>query len=446
MNMKIKIESMAFGGYGVARVDGKVLFIPYTATGDEVWVEVTEEKKRYSIGKLVRMIKPSPWRIDPPCPYFGICGGCQWQHINPSIHGEMKETILIETLKRLGKVDPIPLVDVVPFPKPYGYRVRVQLRVKEKAIGYYQERSHRIVDISHCPISHPLINRIISILREQQDHFPNLEEIEINASPKEEKGILLFHPHLYDRRLEYFVKQFSPHPTPPPRGGRSVRLETEEREGVSHPILKGIAIAKKGGWTLFGDPSLSFALPLEEGGGEKNISFRISPGSFSQVNLEQNEKLIHTVVEFLGTIKAERVLDLYAGVGNFTLPLAIHAREVWGIEENRTAIEDAQFNAEKNGIRNAHFIEGEVEEVLKDWHKGRPDQVVLDPPRTGCKKIVDLIAGLKPKKIVYVSCEPTTFARDLRLFIGRGYSLEKLRLIDMFPQTYHMEVVGLLIH
>jgi 23S rRNA (uracil1939-C5)-methyltransferase len=222
-----------------------------------------------------------------------------------------------------------------------------------------------------------------------------------------------------------------------PRGGR-------EREGVSHPILKGIALAKKGGWTLFGNPSLSFTVPFPEGGKGKNLSFRISPGSFSQVNLEQNEKLIQTVVEFSNAMKSERVLDLYAGVGNLTLPLAIHAGEVWGIEENRAAVEDATFNAEKNGIRNARFIEGEVEEVLKDWNKERPDQIILDPPRAGCKKVVDQMVRLEPEKIVYVSCEPTTFTRDLRLFTERGYSLEKLRLIDMFPQTYHMEVVGLL--
>jgi 23S rRNA (uracil1939-C5)-methyltransferase len=389
------------------------------------------------MGKLVRIVEPSPWRIDPLCPYFGLCGGCQWQHIDSSIHGEMKHAILIDILKRLGKLEIIPPIDMASFLKPYGYRVRVQLKVKGKAIGYYQERSRRIVDITHCPISHPLVNRIISVLRAQQDAFGNMEEIEINVSPGEEQGVLLFHPHSNDQRFEHFAKQFYPHPTPPPRGGR-------EREGVSQPVLKGIAIAKKEGWTQFGNPSLSFTVPFPEGEKERNLSFRISPGSFSQVNFEQNEKLIQTVVEFSNVMKSERVLDLYAGVGNLTLPLAIHAGEVWGIEENRVAVEDAKFNAEQNGIRNARFIEGKAEEVLKDWKTGRPNQMILDPPRAGCKKVVDLIAGLEPKKIVYVSCEPTTLSRDLRLFCERGYSLQKLCLIDMFPQTYHMEVVALL--
>ena len=140
----------------------------------------------------------------------------------------------------------------------------------------------------------------------------------------------------------------------------------------------------------------------------------------------------------------ERVVDLYAGAGNLSLALAMEAREVLGIEENRTACEDAQSNAERNGIKNGHFIQGRVEEALLNWKRETPDLIVLDPPRTGCKTILDQVVRLKPKKTIYVSCEPTTFARDLRLFSERGYSLQKLSLIDMFPQTYHMEVVGLL--
>lgn len=436
MIWKVKIESMAFGGYGVARVEGKVLFIPYTVPGDEVWVEVMKEKRRYAMGKLVRIVEPSSQRVNPPCPFFGGCGGCQWQHIDPSAHGEMKRMILYETLKRLGKLDQMPSIDIVPSFKPYGYRVRVQLKVRGKALGYYQEGSHRIVDITHCPISHPLVNQIISILRDQRNHLATMEEIEINVSPQEEKGVLVFHPRLYDRRLEYLANQFFPQPTLPPRGGR-------EREGVNHPILKGIALSGKSGWTLLGDPSLLFTVPSREK--NRELSFRISPGSFSQVNLEQNAKLIRTVIEFSTPAKTDRVLDLYAGAGNFSLPLALHAGEVWGIEGNKAAVQDAKFNAEENGIPNAHFIEGSVEKVLKGWKNGRPDRIILDPPRAGCKKIVDLIAEWNPKKIVYVSCEPTTFARDLRLFAQRGFSLARLRLIDMFPQTYHMEVVGLFI-
>jgi 23S rRNA (uracil1939-C5)-methyltransferase len=177
---------------------------------------------------------------------------------------------------------------------------------------------------------------------------------------------------------------------------------------------------------------------------KRELKFRISPGSFSQVNPEQNQRLVQTVLQFSKVDQEDRVIDLYAGAGNLTLSLAMEAREVLGIEENRMAFEDAQFNAERNGIKNGHFIRARAEEVLSDWKRETPHLIVLDPPRTGCKTILDQVVRLKPKKIVYVSCEPTTFARDLGLFSERGYSLQRLSLIDMFPQTYHMETVGLL--
>jgi 23S rRNA (uracil1939-C5)-methyltransferase len=160
--------------------------------------------------------------------------------------------------------------------------------------------------------------------------------------------------------------------------------------------------------------------------------------------LRQNEKLIQEVLEFSREQKNGRALDLYSGVGNFALPLATVAQQVWGIEENAVAVRDARFNAQFNGIENGEFICGKVEDVLKKWKREKPDLIILDPPRTGCTGAVDQVAGLKPKRIVYVSCEPTVLARDLRLFSDRGYFLRELALIDMFPQTYHMEVVGLL--
>ena len=218
----------------------------------------------------------------------------------------------------------------------------------------------------------------------------------------------------------------------------------KEVSSESSDPARGIALARKGGLNLFGDPSLNFTIPLSQEGEKRNLKFRISPGSFFQVNLEQNQTLIQTVLQFSEVNKEERVLDLYAGVGNFTLPLAMGAREVLGIEENRMAVEDARFNAERNGIRNCEFIHGKGRRCFKELGKKKPDLVVLDPPRTGCKTILDQVVRLKPKKIVYVSCEPTTFSRDLRLFSENGYSLQRLGLIDMFPQTYHMEVVGLL--
>ncbi len=420
--VQVKINSMAFKGYGLTRMEGKVLFIPYSVTGDEAWVEIIEEKKNYSMGRLIEILRPSPWRVEPPCPYFEVCGGCQWQHIAYANHGELKKEILKEILKRLGGVKEIPPITVAPSPDPYDYRTRVQLKVKGEALGYYKERSHELVEINHCPIAHPLVNQMIPLLRKALLSFSQLEEIEINVSPEEGRGVLLLHLVKLNQGLEIFLKEL---------------LNV-------HPILKGIAIVRKGRTTILGEPHLNFTIPLNQNEGKEPLRLRTSPESFFQVNLKQNETLIQKVLEFADGKGNEMTLDLYAGIGNMTLPLARVSKEIWGIEENRVAVKDARFNAERNGIENCSFIHGKVEDVLKRWKRGKPDLIVLDPPRTGCKTILDQVASLKPKKIVYVSCEPTTLARDLRLLSNRGFALRGLALIDMFPQTYHMEVVGLL--
>ena len=413
--VRTRIESMAFKGYGVSRIDGKVVFIPYSAIGDEVWVEIVEEKKNYAKGKWVEILAPSPWRVEPPCPYFGRCGGCQWQHINYAQQADLKKEILKDILMRLGGLKEVPPITAFPSPDPYDYRTRVQLKMKGEKLGYYQERSHQLVDIERCPIAHPLVNEIIPLLRKEDPLLSPTEEIDIHVSPEEGKGVLTF------RALK-----------------ASQGWETSARQLLkSHPILKGITTLRERQITSLGKPYLSFTIPL-------NLTLQTSPGSFFQVNLKQNEKLIQEVLEFSRGQKNERALDLYSGVGNFALPLATVTQEVWGIEENALAVKDARSNARSNGIGNGEFICGKVEHVLKKWKKEKPDLIILDPPRTGCKEALDQVAGLKPKRIVYVSCEPTVLARDLRLFSDRGYFLRELALIDMFPQTYHMEVVGLL--
>ena len=420
--VKVHIESAAFKGYGVARINGKVVFVPYSVTGDEAWIEIVEEKKKYSMGRLIQIIKPSPWRVNPPCPYFGRCGGCQWQHINDSVQGELKKEILEDLLRRLGRVREIPPITIYPAPQSYGYRARIQLKVEGKALGYYQEKSHWVVDIQECLTAHPLINQMLALVRKKLPSLSQTNEIEINISPDESRGVFILHCLSPDRGIENGLKEFF----------------------QNHSIFKGVTITKKEGLNSFGDPYLNFTIPWSRGGEKRNLRFRVSPGSFSQVNLEQNQTLIQTILQFSEVNKEDRVLDLYAGVGNLTLPLAMEAKEVLGIEENRIAIDDARFNIEKNGISNCDFIPGKAEDVFVSWKRKTPDLVVLDPPRMGAKMILDHVARLKPNKIIYISCEPTTFSRDLHLFSERGYSLQRLGLIDMFPQTYHMEAVGLL--
>ena len=419
---EVQIESMAFRGFGVTRIEGKVVFVPYTATGDRARIEVVEEKKNYSLGKVTRIIEPSPWRTDPPCPYFGVCGGCQWQHIRYPIHGEIKCQVLRDVLGRLGGLKEIPPVHVIPSSASYGYRVRVQMKVKDGRMGFFEERSHRVVDIEHCPIAHPLVNGILATLRDVWASLSPAEGIEINVSPDQGKGLLLLRVPSLPPTLRDLLKALL----------------------RAHPQVKGAAVLTKGKTLHFGDPFLSYRIPSDDRGEHRDLRLRTSPGSFIQVNLDQNTRLIQTVVEYAGVRPEERVLDLYAGVGNLTLPLALQTEEIYGVEENRDAVQDGMFSARENGLQACTFITGKAEDVLARWDKRKPHVVVLDPPRTGCRKVLDHVLRWKPRRILYVSCSPATFARDLRFLSERQYALEKLTLLDMFPQTYHMECVGLL--
>lgn len=419
--IKLRIESVGFKGNGVGHIDGKVIFVPYTVTGDEVSVEIAEDKKSYFVGRLRKILIPSPWRVNPPCPYFGDCGGCQWQHIDLSFQEGLKKEILKESLQRLAGLKQTPPPSTVSLSQPYGYRIRIQLKAQGNKIGFFEEGSHRLVEIDHCPIAHPMINVILQHIREGQFPFSATEEIEINVSPEEDKGILIFHLNPSGQRRPLPFKELL----------------------QSLPLLKGIAVVRRKRWTYLGDPTLNVTTRLKSPGIEKDFRLRVSPGSFCQVNPGQNWEIIQAVLEFGELKRSDRVLDLYAGIGNLTLPLASGAEWVVGIEENRKAISDARFNAEENNIENCRFNSGRVEEMLRGFRE-KSDLIVLDPPRRGCKEILNQILRLNPKRIVYVACDPTTFSRDIRFFSEEGYILQKLRLIEMFPQTYHLEVIGLL--
>lgn len=419
--MRVRIESVAFKGYGVGRIQGKVVFVPYTVTGDEVFVDPVEEKKNFAMARLKEILSSSPWRVSPPCPYFGYCGGCQWQHIEPRIQGDLKKEILKNLLQRLGGLKDLAPLSFIPSNTPYGYRARIQLKVKEEKIGFFEERSHQIIEIEECLIAHPLINNILQRFRKERFPLSNIREIEINVSPEEGKGILIIH-------LNKPVK------------GRTLPIP-ELLQSIS--LLKGVALGGTNPWRYFGDPVLHLTTEVIYSGIHKVFRLRTSPESFYQVNLEQNLKLLETLLEFAQLRGEERVLDLYSGIGNFTLPLAVHAKYVTGIEENGKAVEDARFNAEENRIGNCRFFPGKVEDKMKEI-KEEVDLLVLDPPRMGAKSILSEILRLHPRRIVYISCEPTTFARDVRILSEKGYVLKKICLVDMFPQTYHMEVVGLL--
>jgi len=422
MGHSVKIDSLSFGGCGVGRVSGKVVFVPYSAPGDEIRTKIIKEEKGFMEGSIVELISPSPIRKEPPCPYHSICGGCHWLHIPYSEQVKAKEEIFKDTLKRIGKVDPSIVEPIQPSPMELNYRSRVQLKVWENKIGFYKRESHELVDISECPLAHPLINRILKGLREIWPPIPYpIARVDINVSPSDEKGIVSI--YLKDRSTFDFARFF-------------------KMLNQAIPEVTGLIIHYNRDEKVCGSPYLF----SKEGG----FRFRASEGSFSQVNYHQNLNMKDYILSLVDLRGSEGVLELYSGGGNFTIPLARQAGNIVGIEVSEASISDAIENTRLNDIKNAVFIKATAEKGMEKVLSsglgvggGKTiDLVLVDPPRDGCsKKVIEGIVSLKPGKVIYVSCNPSTLARDLSRFRELGYKTWSSRPFDMFPQTYHIESV-----
>jgi len=363
----VTIDRLAYGGEGVGRNEGKVIFVPGTAPGDKVLVRVTSDGGRFERGQLVSLLEKSPTRVEPLCPVFGTCGGCQWQHLSYATQVKMKAEIVHETLVRMGQIVHPPVLPIISASDPWNYRRRIQLKIDpEGKIGFYAAKSHQVVPFEECKIADPQLNK-------------KLAEIRLGAEKFESGFELLMSNH-------------------------------------------GVEVIK-------------------DSGGEK---------VFSQVNREQNRHLIDTVINFVfgnahkAFTERNTLVELYAGSGNFTFPLAEKAGRLIAVEENPCAIEKAELESQARKISNIQWIKGSAEWGLKKIYRRKiaVDTLVLDPPRRGAHEILDLIPLIRPRTIVYVSCDPTTLARDLKVLVRRHYRLDKVQPIDMFPQTYHIESVA----
>lgn len=434
-DLTIKIEKMTFGGGGLGYADGKVCFVPFTAPGDLARVRVRTEKRSYLEGSLIDLLEASPCRVVPPCPIFGTCGGCNWQHLPYEMQLDEKGKIFAEILWRTARVDPARILPIIPAPEPYDYRARVQLKVRsvdgEPHIGFYRSGSHYVVALpGRCAIAHPAINRLIPDIHHLVRSFPepdNIPQIDVTAGD-DGATAAVFHYIGSDQETAVAFFGKNRHLLPSCAGmflqcGRKASLQR-----------------------IWGSESLAYRIPKDHLPGipERILSF--APGGFSQVNYRQNLALIAAVFSSLGLTGKERVLDIYCGNGNFSLPLASLCHEISGIEDYGPSITYALRNAHDSSQDNVRFrcvdaVAG-VREIAADG--GRFDIVLLDPPRTGAAEIARLIPDLKPAKIVYISCDPSTLARDLGILRGRGYGVISSRPVDMFPQTHHIESVTLL--
>jgi 23S rRNA (uracil1939-C5)-methyltransferase len=430
--MHVTVERLVFQGDGLGRLpDGRVIFVPYAVPGDEAEVETRETRADFVRGRLVRLIHPSPARVPPPCRYFGTCGGCQWQHVEYPAQLRWKAEILRELLARVGKLEAAAVAPPLAPAGPWEYRARAQFKVAtgpRLAVGFHQRETNRVVDLDRCPLLDPRLNQVLRILRGLQDPplhrlFPRLKEVWVAVGTGTGEVLL----SLFARARERAAIRLLFH---------KVRVEV--------PALQGVVL-------LDGDPRQQPRLVDRHGHGAileqvGDHQFRVDATSFFQVSGLAAAMLTSLVMELAALAGTERVLELYSGAGTFTVPLAWRAREVVGIEANPAAAGDGAHNLRTNGCASGRIIQGQAEQVLPALAQEGPwDLVVADPPRHGCsRRVLEAIIEMAVSRVIYVSCDPSTLARDLGVLIRAGFRCARLQPIDLYPQTFHIETVALL--
>lgn len=430
--MRIKIEKLVYGGEGLAHQEGKALFVPFVLPGEEVDAELVEQAKKLDRGRVTRVLESSPNRTEPRCPHFGVCGGCDYQHISYDAQLELKEQILRETLHRIGRIDWKGPVTIHRSP-PWEYRNRAQWKVrpsasqaqpdgaKSNSIGYFRARSSVLCPVETCSIISPALLATFHTLRAELSNGalpPTLREIEAFVDASDKELLLTVTCSSLPRRAEPLLKAFSDILP----AAKSILLQDAAGERMS----------------LFGPGFLHYEA--------LHKSFRVGHLSFFQVNRFLVDEMATTVRNLAGV--GELALDLYAGVGLFAAMLADHFSQVIAVEAHPAAARDLEQIAQSN--RATITVQNKpASAFLKNWKQGRrthsPDVVVVDPPRAGLEDgVAEQLVARKPARIVYVSCDPSTLARDLAKLHSHRYTLQDIHLFDMFPQTYHIECVVLL--
>ncbi len=414
--IELQIDNLAIGGRGVGRADGKAVFVPYTLPAETVRCRVRREKKNYCEAELVDIITRSPERIEPPCPVFTECGGCQWQHISYDRQLSWKESLFREAISRAVAVDESLFKPIVPSLEPWHYRCRAQLKCRQTengfVSGFYRSGSHYVVDIESCPLLAPQLNNLFSKIKTLIAGYPLAHRIPQLDLSVDDGGRLQLIVHFLEQDHRTLAELLQPL-------ADELHCAVFVQKGRKDSISQLFA-----GDELFIEP-------------QDHLQLRFPPGGFTQVNLRQNRNLVADVLDAVPDRSS--VIDLYCGIGNFSVPLAEQAAQVAGVEDYAPAIHAARINAARAGCDSARFIADDaVAGLNRLWHDGC-DVVVLDPPRTGAYDVVKRLVALQPARIVYVSCDPMTLARDLKVLINNGYQAVQLRPYDMFPQTSHIE-------
>ncbi len=443
--IELYITGQGHEGEGVGKYEGYALFVPGALSGEQVRVRVTKLNKNYGFAQLLEVMQPSRHRAQPPCPIYHQCGGCQLQHMTYEGQLQHKRQIVADALARIGKLEGVPVHPTLGMDEPWKYRNKSQVPVGwvdgRMVAGFYAPRTHEIIDMQGCLIQHPYSDEIVNTTKRILN--------ELGIRPYDEKGHRGLVRHIV-ARVGYHTKE------------TMVVLVTKERE-IPHkhklieqlrewiPHLVSIIQNINPSITnvIFGQETVTLwgKDTIEDRIGD--IRFSISARSFFQVNPVQTKVLYDKALEYARLNGDETVIDAYCGIGTISLFLSQQAKRVIGVEVVADAIEDAKINAELNGIENVEFLVGQAEQVIPELFEARglrPDVVVVDPPRKGLEEaLLQTIVDMQPERVVYVSCNPSTLARDLRYLEDRGYKTQEVQPVDMFPQTFHVESISSLI-
>ncbi len=428
----ITIEKLAFGGSGFGRIDGKACFVPYTAPGDVADISITKDKRSFSEGVLKELLKSSDSRIQPLCPVFGNCGGCDWQHITYEEQCRQKELIFADTLWRIARVEASRIKPLLRAPSPFNYRQRVQLKVStaggKLSLGFHRSASHYVVDLpGRCEIAAPALNMALDEVRALLASYiepHNVPQIDLVASSDGQVSLVLHYIGDDKEKLSSYLAET----------GKSLRMihSVSVRAGRKSSLIN-----------VFGVEKVGYTVP-DSTGGEMELYF--SPDSFSQVNFVQNRSIINSIIDFCSVTAPRSILDLFCGNGNFSLPLAKNSKRIVGFETFEKSVSFAEFNARSNGITNARYFNRDsaagVDEAASTGETF--DLVIIDPPRSGADAISGKLVKIAASHIIYISCDPPTLSRDLATLKKSGFEVMSVQPVDMFPQTYHLESITFL--
>lgn len=410
--MRCLIDGITHSGEGVARTDGKATFVPFAIPGETVEVEITEDKRKFRRARLTGIVEASSERIEPWCPYYYECGGCAYQHMTYNKQLELKQRVVSEAMQRIGKLE-LPVNPVLGMEEPWRYRNKVTwhaARIDGRyRMGFYRSDTHQLIDIKTCKLISEEMEKLSLYIKTNLEelHIPEICEIIIRQSSLNHKLMLIVMG----------------------KGTGNANIDCL----VDYPDLSSIYSTDGERHTLlYGEPYLQEAVD--------GIKYDISPLSFFQVNPIQTQKLFDLVQRYAAVNSSHRVLDAYCGIGSISLLLARKAQEVLGVEDFAPAVKDAINNSRNNHITNCSFLTGLCEKIIPRLHD-HFDLLVLDPPRAGCNSdLIRAITGSAPEKIVYISCNPATLARDLALST-EGYVTKEIQPVDMFAHTHHVETV-----